>query len=36
MLEEATESYRVAVTKALLGKFHMERQEGDVVEAGFI
>jgi hypothetical protein len=36
MLEETTESYRGVFTKALLGKFHMERQEGDAVEAGFI
>jgi hypothetical protein len=36
MLEETRESYRVVFSKALLGKLHMESQEGEAVEAGFI
>jgi len=34
-LEETKESYRVVFSKALLGKFHMDRQEGDAFKRGF-
>jgi hypothetical protein len=36
MLEETRKSYRVVFSKALLGKLHMKRQEGEVIEAGFV
>jgi len=34
-VEEDKESYRVVFSKALLGKCHVDRQEGDAVKRGF-